>query len=134
MPATKPFAAYSAYHIAEKTPRLRRRAVYSVNTFDHTLPFTRPHGDDGAYKDELAADRVGRQLSPAAGLRQAWAGDSRDFPVLAAGGRRPRAGGDGIQRAVAEDPRRVDVEKIPAKQRPLHLRRARGACQPGCTP
>ena len=110
--------AYSAYHIAEKIrPGLKADVpFYSVNTFDHTLPFYLGRTVNMvAYKDELAQP-IGWQPGPflpdLGAFKRAWeAGgeawavfSARDFPVIQQALQIP-------MQVVARDPRRVVVKK-----------------------
>ncbi len=110
--------AYSAYHIAQKIrPALKADVpFYSVNTFDHTLPFYLGRTVTMvAYKDELA-QAIGWESAkflPDLGAfarawtrdREAWAVFSaKDFPRMAMELKLP-------MKVVARDPRRVVVSK-----------------------
>lgn len=110
--------AYSAYHIAEKIrPGLKADVpFYSVNTFDHTLPFYLGRTVNMvAYKDELAHPigwEPGPFLPDLGAFKLAWeAGgeawavfSAKDFPVMQQALQIP-------MQVVARDPRRVVVKK-----------------------
>ena len=110
--------AYSAYHIAEKIrPELRADApFYTVNTFDHTLPYYLGRTVTMvAYKDELAQPigwAPGPYLPDLAAFARAWQADgdawavfsASDFPEMQKTLQIP-------MRVVARDPRRVVVRK-----------------------
>ena len=110
--------AYSAYHVVEKIRHELKTDVpfYSVNTFDHTLPY---YLDTPvtmrAYSDELAQPiswEPQKFLPSLAAFAQAWQADreawavfsARDFPRMQETLRLP-------MRVVARDPRRVVVRK-----------------------
>lgn len=110
--------AYSAYHIAEKIrPGLKVDVpFYSVNTFDHTLPFYLGRTVTMvAYVDELAQPigwAPGNYIPDLAAFARAWQADreawavfsARDFPEMQKTLQIP-------MRVVATDPRRVVVRK-----------------------
>ncbi len=110
--------AYSAYHIAEKIrPGLKADVpFYSVNTFDHTLPFYLGRTVTMvAYKDELAQPigwAPGNYISDLAAFARAWQSDreawavfsTSDFPGMQKSLQIP-------MQVVARDPRRVVVRK-----------------------
>lgn len=109
---------YSAYHIVEKIrPELRADVpFYTVNTFDHTLPYYLGRTVTMvAYKDELAQPigwAPGKYLPDLAAFASAWKADgdawavfsARDFPEMQKTLQIP-------MRVVARDPRRVVVRK-----------------------
>ena len=110
--------AYSAYHIAEKIrPGLKADVpFYSVNTFDHTLPFYLGRTVTMvAYKDELAQPigwAPGNYIPDLAAFALAWQADreawavfsANDFPEMQKSLQIP-------MQIVARDPRRVVVRK-----------------------
>lgn len=110
--------AYSAYHIAEQIrPGLKADVpFYSVNTFDHTLPFYLGRTVTMvAYKDELAQPigwAPGGYIPDLAAFARAWQADreawavfsARDFPEMQKSLQIP-------MQVVARDPRRVVVRK-----------------------
>jgi len=110
--------AYSAYHIVEKIRSGLKADVpfYSVNTFDHTLPFYLGRTVTMvAYKDELAQPigrAPGNYIPDLAGFARAWRADreawavfsARDFPEMQKSLQIP-------MQVVARDPRRVVVRK-----------------------
>ena len=110
--------AYSAYHIAEQVrPGLKTDVpFYSVNTFDHTLPFYLGRTVTMvAYKDELAQPigwAPGNYLPDLSAFERAWRSDrdawavfsAKDFPQMQKTLQIP-------MRIVARDPRRVVVRK-----------------------
>jgi len=110
--------AYSGYHVAEKIrPALKPDVpFYSVNTFDHTVPFYLGRTVTMvAYKDELAQS-IGWQprdyLPDLAAFARAWQKDgdafamfnAQEFPRVQAELHLP-------MQIVARDPRRVVVRK-----------------------
>ena len=110
--------AYSAYHIAGKIrPELKADVpFYTVNTFDHTLPFYLGRTVTMvAYKDELAQP-IGweprKYLPDLAAFARAWQAEreawaifsARDFPQMQESLQIP-------MQVVARDPRRVVVKK-----------------------
>jgi 4-amino-4-deoxy-L-arabinose transferase-like glycosyltransferase len=110
--------AYSAYHIAEKIrPGLKADVpFYSVNTFDHTLPFYLGRTVTMvAYKDELAQPigwQPGGFLPDLAAFKRAWETGGEAWAVFNANDFA------GMQQelqipmqVVARDPRRVVVRK-----------------------
>jgi len=110
--------AYSAYHSAQKIrPALKADVpFYSVNTFDHTLPFYLGRTVTMvAYKDELAqaiAWEPAKFLPDLEAFSRAWTGDreawavfnAQDFPQVEMALKLP-------MRVVARDPRRIVVGK-----------------------
>lgn len=110
--------AYSAYHIAEKIrPGLKANVpFYSVNTFDHTLPFYLGRTVTMvAYKDELGQPigwAPGNYIPDLAAFARAWKADRQawavfstsDFPEMQKSLQIP-------MQVVARDPRRVVVRK-----------------------
>jgi len=110
--------AYSAYHIAEKIrPGLKADVpFYSVNTFDHTLPFYLGRTVTMvAYTDELAQPigwAPGNYIPDLAAFARAWQADreawavfsANDFPAMQKSLQIP-------MQVVARDPRRVVVRK-----------------------
>jgi 4-amino-4-deoxy-L-arabinose transferase-like glycosyltransferase len=110
--------AYSAYHIAEEIrPGLKADVpFYSVNTFDHTLPFYLGRTVTMvAYKDELAQPigwAPGNYIPDLAAFALAWQADreawavfsANDFPEMQKSLQIP-------MQVVARDPRRVVVRK-----------------------
>ena len=110
--------AYSAYHIAEQIrPGLKADVpFYSVNTFDHTLPFYLGRTVTMvAYKDELAQPigwAPGDYVPDLAAFARAWQADrdawavfnASDFPQMQKTLQIP-------MQVVARDPRRVVVRK-----------------------
>ena len=110
--------AYSAYHIVEKIrPELKADVpFYSVNTFDHTLPYYLGRTVTMvAYKDELAQPigwAPGNFLPDLAAFARAWQSDrdawavfgAKEFPEMQKMLQIP-------MQVVARDPRRVVVRK-----------------------
>jgi len=110
--------AYSAYHIAEKIrPELKTDVpFYSVNTFDHTLPYYLGRTVTMvAYKDELTQPigwAPGNYVPDLAAFARAWQSDrdawavfsANDFPEMQKTLQIP-------MQVVARDPRRVVVRK-----------------------
>ncbi|MBM3346838.1 MAG: glycosyltransferase family 39 protein [Betaproteobacteria bacterium] len=110
---------YSAYDVAQKIrPRLKPGTrVYTVNTFDHTLPYYLGRTVTMvSYKDELTV-AIGWEphkfLPDMPAFERAWLADSdayamfapRDFDALSAELR-------GTMRIIQRNPRRVMVERI----------------------
>jgi 4-amino-4-deoxy-L-arabinose transferase-like glycosyltransferase len=110
---------YSAYDVAQKIrPKITAGTrIYTVNTFDHTLPYYlgRPV-TMVSYKDELTV-AIGWEpekfLPDLAAFERAWLADAdayamfapRDFDQLGAGLK-------ATMRVIQRDPRRVMVEKV----------------------
>ncbi len=112
---------YSAYHIAEKIkPRLKLDTpVYTVNTFDHTLPFYLGRTVTMVgYKDELAIAiswQPDKFIPDLAAFERAWLADSEAFAVFAPTDfEKLSATLKTSMRIASTDPRRIVVEKIPA--------------------
>jgi len=110
--------AYSAYHIAEKIrPGLKADVpFYSVNTFDHTLPFYLGRTVTMvAYKDELAQPigwAPGDYIPDLAVFARAWRADREAWAVFSAGDFPEMQQSLQIpMQVVARDPRRVVVRK-----------------------
>jgi 4-amino-4-deoxy-L-arabinose transferase-like glycosyltransferase len=109
---------YSAYDVAQKIrPQLQAdTAVYTVNTFDHTLPYYlgRPV-TMVSYKDELAVAiswEPQKFLADLPAWERAWAADRQAYAVFAPQdfeALRPEI--KSTMRIIATDPRRVVVEK-----------------------
>jgi 4-amino-4-deoxy-L-arabinose transferase-like glycosyltransferase len=110
--------AYSAYHIAEKIrPALKANVpFYSVNTFDHSLPYYLGRTVTMvAYKDELAQPigwAPGKFLPDLDAFASAWRADTEAWAVFSAADfpRMQQTLGIPMQ-VVARDPRRVVVKK-----------------------
>lgn len=114
--------AYSAYHIAEQIrPGLKADVpFYSVNTFDHTLPFYLGRTVIMvAYKDELAQPigwAPGSYLPDLAAFARAWQSDREAWAVFSAAEFAQMQKSLAIpMQVVARDPRRVVVRKPEAK-------------------
>jgi 4-amino-4-deoxy-L-arabinose transferase-like glycosyltransferase len=110
--------AYSAYHIAEKIrPELKADVpFYSVNTFDHTLPFYLGRTVTMvAYKDELAQPigwEPGTYIPDLAAFARAWQSDRDAWAVFSANDFAKMQNTLQIpMQVVARDPRRVVVRK-----------------------
>lgn len=111
---------YSAYHISEKIrPRLTPDTpVYTVNTFDHTLPFYLGRTVTMVgYKDELAMAiswEPKKFIPDLAAYERAWLADAHAFAVFAPTDFEKLSSQlKASMRVVSTDPRRIVVEKIP---------------------
>ncbi len=112
---------YSAYDVAQKIrPQLKAdTAVYTVNTFDHTLPYYLGRTVTMvSYKDELAV-AIGWEpqkfLPDLPAWERAWAADRQAYAVFAPQdfeALKPEI--KSTMRIIATDPRRVVVEKMAA--------------------
>lgn len=110
---------YSAYDVAQKIrPRLQAdTAVYTVNTFDHTLPYYLGRTVTMvSYKDELAV-AIGWEpqkfLADQPAWERAWAADRHAYAVFSPPdyeALKPEL--KATMRIIATDPRRVVAEKI----------------------